>query len=142
MLGKTAQDFDKLFSECLQFRSKNRIPALSYYYQGNHCSLWRCAQPKSGLLNKTSNGDVEVLLAIAKMSKAGNETGITIFDARPYNSALGNRARGGGFEQIEYYQIANAKQEFLNIRNIHAVRKSFQNFEDLCIISGLFKNYP
>ena len=28
---------------CSKFRTKNRLPALSYYYKTNGCSIWRCS---------------------------------------------------------------------------------------------------
>jgi len=30
---------------CAAFRTKNRMPALTYYYQKNGCQIWRSSQP-------------------------------------------------------------------------------------------------
>lgn len=48
---------------------------------------------------------------------------ILIVDARSYASAVTNRARGGGCECPEYYPCAAI--EFMNLGNIHVIRKSF-----------------
>lgn len=48
---------------------------------------------------------------------------ILIVDARSYASAVTNRARGGGCECAEYYPCASI--EFMNLGNIHVIRKSF-----------------
>jgi len=45
-----------------------------------------------------------------------------IFDARSYTTAQGNRIRGGGVENSDYYEAS--KVVFLDMVNIHAVRKS------------------
>lgn len=53
-----------------------------------------------------------------------------IVDARSYASAVTNRARGGGCECIDYYP--SAEIQFMNLANIHAVRKSFNSLRQLC----------
>ncbi|EDV34820.2 uncharacterized protein Dana_GF19035, isoform B [Drosophila ananassae] len=58
---------------------------------------------------------------------------ILIVDARSYTSAVTNRARGGGCECIEYYPCAEI--EFMNLGNIHAIRKSFHAVRLLCASS-------
>uniref|UniRef100_A0A1A9W922 Lateral signaling target protein 2 homolog n=1 Tax=Glossina brevipalpis TaxID=37001 RepID=A0A1A9W922_9MUSC len=55
---------------------------------------------------------------------------ILIVDARSYTSAVTNRARGGGCECIEYYP--SAEIEFMNLGNIHVIRKSFHALRQLC----------
>ncbi|XP_017480637.1 PREDICTED: myotubularin-related protein 4 isoform X1 [Rhagoletis zephyria] len=55
---------------------------------------------------------------------------ILIIDARSYASAVTNRARGGGCECIEYYPCAEI--EFMNLGNIHVIRKSFHALRQLC----------
>ena len=37
--------------ECSKFRTKERFPALTYFYKANGTSLWRSSQPKVCLLN-------------------------------------------------------------------------------------------
>lgn len=54
---------------------------------------------------------------------------ILIVDARSYASAVTNRARGGGCECPEYYPCASI--EFMNLGNIHVIRKSFHALRSL-----------
>lgn len=51
-------------------------------------------------------------------------------DARSYGSAVANRARGGGCECAEYYD--NCEIQFMNLPNIHSIRKSFHGLRGLC----------
>lgn len=53
-----------------------------------------------------------------------------IVDARSYTSAVTNRARGGGYECEQYYEKSNI--DFMNLANIHHVRRSFQQMRALC----------
>uniref|UniRef100_W8BUE2 Myotubularin-related protein 3 n=3 Tax=Ceratitis capitata TaxID=7213 RepID=W8BUE2_CERCA len=55
---------------------------------------------------------------------------VLIVDARSYTSAIGNRARGGGCECIEYYPFAEI--QFMCLGNIHVIRKSFHALRTLC----------
>lgn len=55
---------------------------------------------------------------------------ILIVDARSYTSAVTNRARGGGCEYPEYYPCCDI--QFMNLGNIHAIRKSFHALRQLC----------
>ena len=49
---------------------------------------------------------------------------LLILDARSYAAALANRAKGGGFEHPPYYN--NCDVQFMNLPNIHVIRKSAQ----------------
>lgn len=60
----------------------------------------------------------------------GNSSKVLIVDARSYPAAVGNRARGGGVECIEYYPFAEII--FMSLGNIHNIRKSFQALRALC----------
>ena len=59
-----------------------------------------------------------------------NKSKVLIVDARSYPAAVGNRARGGGVECIEYYPFAEII--FMSLGNIHNIRKSFQALRALC----------
>ena len=61
--------------------------------------------------------------AASTCSKADVKS-VLILDARSYAAAVGNRARGGGVECAEYYP--NTEILFMNLANIHSIRKSFQ----------------
>lgn len=51
-------------------------------------------------------------------------------DARSYTTAVANRARGGGCECPEYYP--RCEIQFMNLANIHSIRKSFHAIRQLC----------
>lgn len=54
----------------------------------------------------------------------GNASKMIIIDARSYTAAMANRAKGGGCECSEYY--LRCEVQFMNLANIHSIRKSFQ----------------
>ncbi len=54
---------------------------------------------------------------------------VLIMDARSYAAAFGNRARGGGMECNEYYK--DCEVEFMNMANIHEIRKCFHRLRAL-----------
>ena len=52
-----------------------------------------------------------------------------VLDARSYTAAWANRAKGGGFENPEYYQ--KCEVQFMGLANIHSIRSSFQQLRTL-----------
>ncbi|KAI4455089.1 myotubularin-related [Holotrichia oblita] len=64
---------------------------------------------------------------------------VLIMDARSYTTAVANRARGGGCECPEYYP--NCEIQFMNLANIHSIRKSFHALRQLCASSGDLPNW-
>ena len=72
--------------ETVQFRSKGRIPVLSWLHPISGTVLCRCSQPRIGLSQATSSADVRLLLAIAEISTLSNT--LQIIDARPRSSAM------------------------------------------------------
>jgi len=81
---------DQEIKDASTYRSKNRLPTLSYYYnpKGNMIfgTLWRSSQTKSGLTQSRSFLDEKLLKCIGDL---GNK--LVIYDARPYLAALANR---------------------------------------------------
>ena len=53
-----------------------------------------------------------------------------IVDARPRANAIANMAKGGGFEDSGQYN--NVPVHFCDIQNIHAMRNSLAELENLC----------
>ena len=102
-----------------EFRTKNRLPTLAYYYPPTKGTIWRSAQTKSGLYGNRNRFDEELLLDIGKISDSRKAL---IFDCRPYLSAMANRLKGAGFENVENYP--GAEIIFCEIDNIHAARKA------------------
>ena len=123
---------DTILKEAADHRTKNRLPVLTYYYNKHGCtsSLWRSSQSKAGVTNKKSEGDVKHMENIIALNQK-----IYIYDARPYFNALANRAKGGGYENVEHY--TNAILDFCKIDNIHVARKSLENVYSLSLSKDL-----
>ncbi|KAF4033682.1 Myotubularin-like phosphatase domain [Phytophthora infestans] len=112
------------------FRSKGRLPICSYVHAQNGAALWRCAQPKRGILHTQNPADEQYLLHIARAASGssslypGSPTRrIWIADCRPELNARVNNLTGGGTESGN---LAHARVSFLNIGNIHAMRESIE----------------
>ncbi|KAH0788801.1 myotubularin-related protein 8 [Histomonas meleagridis] len=103
---------------CSQYRSRERIPILTYIYPENKCPLLRSSQPLSGFLKQASKADQEYISALIDGRK------LAILDCRPKINAVANQFTGGGYESEENYD--NSTFEFLGIPNIHKVRGIYQ----------------
>ncbi|RLN53394.1 hypothetical protein BBJ29_004270 [Phytophthora kernoviae] len=121
---------DSEVSAVASFRSKGRLPICSYVHARNGAALWRCAQPKRGILHTQSPSDEQYLLHIARAASGstslypGSPTRkIWIADCRPELNARVNNLTGGGTESGN---LAHARVTFLNIGNIHAMRESIE----------------
>jgi hypothetical protein len=116
------------------FRSKARLPALTWLHPFHHAPLCRCAQPKTGfsVLYSHNQADRKILAAI-KETIAIPSTKLRIFDCRPWENAAGNKIIGGGTEKSDVLGDGEEVQvEFLDIANIHAMRNSFQALVTAC----------
>lgn len=118
-----------------QFRSRGRIPVLSWLHPESQASLTRCAQPMVGVSGKRSKDDERYVQMIMDANAQSHK--IYIMDARPSANAVANKARGGGYENEDFYQ--NAEVMYLDIPNIHAMRESWRKLKDLCY-PGLEEN--
>lgn len=116
----------------VKFRSKNRFPALTYYYKKNGCTITRCSQPMVGIKQSRSIQDEKLMYEIFDANGLGDKKNI-IVDARPVTNAMAQVALGAGTEIMEYYG-ENTNKIFLNIENIHVMRDSLNK------IKGLLKN--
>ena len=112
------------------FRSRGRIPILSWIHPHSQAAIVRCAQPLVGVSGRKSSSDEKYLQMIMD-ANAGCPHKIYIMDARPQVNAIANKARGGGYETEETY--TNCEVHFLDIPSIHVVRESFRKLSDLCV---------
>ncbi|KAG9102167.1 hypothetical protein FS749_014946 [Ceratobasidium sp. UAMH 11750] len=134
---------DATLSYAAKYRSKARIPALSYLHWGNFATITRCSQPMVGLTNNRSVQDEKLIEAIFQSHYSAHSVyagppdgrarsssspvyGATpvnlIIDARPTANAMANAAKGAGTENMENYK--EAKKVYLGIDNIHVMRDS------------------
>ncbi|GAB6030344.1 Myotubularin- protein 3 [Chamberlinius hualienensis] len=145
---------DKVLIKLSTFRSSKRIPAVVWRHRGNGCVIARCSQPEMGWMGWRSNEDEKLIQEIGLACTYNGGTNrrredeicedqqnlqivnspkvlkILILDARSYAAAFTNRAKGGGYECPEYYP--NCEIQFMNLVNIHYIRKSFHNLRAAC----------
>ena len=142
---------DEDLEKASKFRTKNRLPVLSYYYNGNNNnnknqnktqnqkikvtpSIWRSSQTKVGLIGLGKNDeDIKLLESMISLTSQ-----LYIFDARPYYNALANRVNGGGFENTKHY--SNVSLNFCEIENIHKARNSIKNLYQVCLNNKIMSN--
>ena len=112
-----SKTIDDDLKNCAEFRTKKRLPALTYKHKNGVC-IWRCSQSKSGFMSK--NDKDKILL-----TKIADNKKLMVYDCRPYLNAWANKLKGAGFENTKNYDI---KMDiiFCEIPNIHAVRYSFE----------------
>ncbi|KAF2076685.1 hypothetical protein CYY_001998 [Polysphondylium violaceum] len=111
------RDLEKIFS----FRSKGRVPVLSWRDNNGNSSISRCSQPLVGIERTRCAEDESLCENIAAITATKH---LYVIDARPKLNAIANTANGAGFENISNYN--NCKLVFMNIPNIHVIRKSLE----------------
>ncbi|XP_052047234.1 myotubularin-related protein 6 isoform X2 [Apodemus sylvaticus] len=114
------------------FRSKGRLPVLSYCRQGTEAAICRCSQPLSGFSARCLE-DEHLLQAISK-ANPGNRY-MYVVDTRPKLNAMANRAAGKGYENEDNY--SNIRFQFVGIENIHVMRSSLQKLLEVNGSKGL-----
>ncbi|EDL36117.1 myotubularin related protein 6, isoform CRA_a [Mus musculus] len=117
------------------FRSKGRLPVLSYCRQGTEAAICRCSQPLSGFSARCLE-DEHLLQAISK-ANPGNRY-MYVVDTRPKLNAIANRAAGKGYENEDNY--SNIRFQFVGIENIHVMRSSLQKLLEVNGSKGLSVN--
>ncbi|XP_076180922.1 phosphatidylinositol-3,5-bisphosphate 3-phosphatase MTMR4 isoform X2 [Ptiloglossa arizonensis] len=152
---------DEILEIGAKFRSSRRIPAVVWRHVNNGAVLARSSQPEVGWLGWRSPEDEDLLKALANAcsydkeltmmdsiphsdigddgTTTNNTKKVLIVDARSYTTAVANRARGGGCECPEYYSSCDI--QFMNLPNIHSIRKSFHALRQLCASDAAHLNW-
>ncbi|XP_076066338.1 phosphatidylinositol-3-phosphate phosphatase isoform X2 [Oratosquilla oratoria] len=110
------------------FRSRGRIPVLSWIHPESQATITRCSQPLVGVGGKRCRDDEVYIQHIMDANAQSHK--IFIMDARPNVNAVANKAKGGGYESEDAYQ--NAEVQFLDIPNIHVMRESLRKLQEMC----------
>ena len=110
------------------FRSRNRLPVLCWIHPDTQATITRCSQPLVGVSGKRNKDDEKYLQTIMDANAQSHR--IYILDARPHVNAVANKARGGGYENEDFYQ--NADLCFCDVHNIHVMRESLRKLKDVC----------
>lgn len=113
------------------FRSRGRLPVLSWIHPESQATITRCAQPLVGVGGKRSREDERYIQLIMDANAQSHK--LFIMDARPMPNALANKAKGGGCENEDVYQ--NSELIFLDIHNIHVMRESLRKLKGTFNIS-------
>eukprot|EP00002_Diphylleia_rotans_P010979 TRINITY_DN2177_c0_g3_i1.p1 TRINITY_DN2177_c0_g3~~TRINITY_DN2177_c0_g3_i1.p1 ORF type:complete len:975 (-),score=191.01 TRINITY_DN2177_c0_g3_i1:483-3407(-) len=114
------------------FRSRGRIPALSWIHPKNKASITRCSQPRVGMSGKRSREDEKLVEAISQVNPKAKV--LYILDSRPKANAFGNQVKGAGFENTSNYR--NISLSFMGIENIHVMRDSLTKLRQVCLSYG------
>ncbi|KAI7907985.1 protein-tyrosine phosphatase-like protein [Cokeromyces recurvatus] len=122
---------DNTLNYAAKYRSKARIPALSYLHWHNSATITRSSQPLVGFKQARSIQDEKLIEAIFSTNVPKGPNGEVVYgstatnliiDARPMANAVGNVARGAGTENMDHYR--NCKKIYVAIDNIHVMRDS------------------
>lgn len=76
------------------FRSRNRLPVLSWIHKQSLATITRCSQPLVGVGGKRSQEDEHYINNIIEANAQSDK--LSIMDARPNANAIANKAKGGG----------------------------------------------
>ncbi|KAH7889577.1 protein-tyrosine phosphatase-like protein [Phlebopus sp. FC_14] len=130
---------DSTLQYAAKYRSKARIPALTYLHWANFGTITRSSQPMVGIKQSRSIQDEKLVEAIFQSHHSPESRSMNvpiygatatnlIVDARPTANAMANTARGAGTENMEHYK--EAKKTYSGIDHIHAMRESLGKIVD------------
>lgn len=128
-----------------KFRSRGRLPGLTWLHPHSGAALLRCSQPLTGISGKRSAADEAYFKAITQCASPAvldavlacppGPRRIHILDARPRANAVGNSVKGAGYTRVSNYDLCDLK--YLDIANIHAVRTALHELRELCSADSL-----
>lgn len=125
--------------EASKFRSKGRLPALSWRNSRTGAVLTRSAQPLVGVLGHRSLAD-KLLLDLYRTRGDLNDcaeierpSDFYIIDCRRSIAASANTAMGKGVEDVKHY--SNTQLVFTDIENIHVMRGALRAVEEALVSS-------
>eukprot|EP01119_Soliformovum_irregulare_P013922 TRINITY_DN3751_c0_g1_i6.p1 TRINITY_DN3751_c0_g1~~TRINITY_DN3751_c0_g1_i6.p1 ORF type:complete len:870 (-),score=268.92 TRINITY_DN3751_c0_g1_i6:8-2347(-) len=120
--------YDTELISIASYRSRARLPVLTWLHPKTMASITRCSQPRVGIRMKRSAEDEKMIEQI--LAANPNAKTLEIVDARPKANARANIAKGAGTEMIGNYP--NCKLTFHDIGNIHVMRDSLSKLSDVC----------
>jgi hypothetical protein len=124
-------------TEAVKFRSRGRLPALTWRNSRTGALLCRSSQPMVGVLGHKSLADKLLLNLYRVMGDVNNVDEIEdpsdfyIMDCRKTIAATANSALGKGVEDEKNYE--RTKVVFLDIENIHVMRNSLKLVEEALV---------
>ncbi|XP_060594323.1 myotubularin-related protein 2-like [Ruditapes philippinarum] len=127
LMAVPKQASDDFLKQVATFRSRGRMPVLSWIHPKSQATITRSSQPLIGVAGKRNKDDEMYVQMIMDANAHSNK--LYIMDARPSMNAVANKARGGGFESEDAY--TGAEVVFLDIHNIHVMRESLRKLKDV-----------
>jgi len=120
---------------------------LSYRHWRSNATITRASQPKPGMSRSRCPDDeqfiklirlasymqqdvVETMASTSANINIAEKSQLYIIDARPYANAIGNMAKGAGWELVTNYEAC--KIEFCGVANIHVMRESLHKLREAC----------
>uniref|UniRef100_K3W822 phosphatidylinositol-3,5-bisphosphate 3-phosphatase n=1 Tax=Globisporangium ultimum (strain ATCC 200006 / CBS 805.95 / DAOM BR144) TaxID=431595 RepID=K3W822_GLOUD len=98
---------DSVLAVAAKFRSKGRIPVLSWRDIHTGAVICRSSQPLVGLSQKQCDKDVFLIQAIAAANPSSSK--LVIIDARPWKNAAAQKTLGrAGYELTDHYETRHA----------------------------------
>ncbi|CAI4227787.1 unnamed protein product [Auanema sp. JU1783] len=110
-----------------KFRSRGRLPVLTFFYKPSSAALCRCAQPLAGFSARCVE-DEKLMELIGQANSTNNN--ICLVDTRPLMNSFVNKVQGKGYEDVRNYN--NMQFKSFDIENIHVMRNSQQKLLDAC----------
>eukprot|EP01061_Rhynchopus_euleeides_P029952 TRINITY_DN4960_c0_g1_i1.p1 TRINITY_DN4960_c0_g1~~TRINITY_DN4960_c0_g1_i1.p1 ORF type:complete len:541 (+),score=181.97 TRINITY_DN4960_c0_g1_i1:28-1623(+) len=102
------------------FRIGKRFPMVSWVHPETGAALIRASQPAVGVRNCRSAVDERYMSLISRSDSGAAPMTCAVLDARPFQNAVANRAKGGGYISSKNY--ASCRLVYADIGNIHAMR--------------------
>uniref|UniRef100_A0A7M4FV07 phosphatidylinositol-3,5-bisphosphate 3-phosphatase n=1 Tax=Crocodylus porosus TaxID=8502 RepID=A0A7M4FV07_CROPO len=118
---------DDDLSKVAAFRTKGRVPVLSWIHPESQATITRCSQPLVEPNDKHCSEDEKYLQTI--MDANAQSHMLIIFDARQNSVAVTNKVKGGGCENKSSYP--NVELVFLDIHNINVMRESLRKLKEI-----------
>ena len=123
VFARPAEASEDLVRAVAKYRSQGRLPCLVWRDPAEVGGvLCRAAQPRAGLLSRSSAADQSWFALIRRA--AGAQQGqreVVLLDARSPVAAHANKFRGGGVEVPSRYGVQTLM--YCHIRNVHHVRR-------------------
>lgn len=123
---------DSVLHKAAAFRCNSRIPAVCWV-SPTGASISRTSQPHTGIWSARSEDDEMLVRGIFSKNEHYSKRPMYIMDCRPKLSAVGNMAKGLGYEKPEGYSEHTCEIVWMGIDNIHTMRDSLYRMFQLCM---------
>ena len=131
---------DQQLLNAANFRSKQRVPVITFRYKLSGAVMIRSSQPMVGITNRSCQEDIQLLNSYRLYRSSwlhnsdSDDVAFYILDARGKVAATANKALGKGTEDKTIY--SNTELEYQHVGNIHVMRNSWNILSDAIIPGG------